>query len=203
MRRLSNAILPLCLLLSACAPDSRDAAAPATIPAAAPAPSVDAAAAPQSAEHAHQHDAATAARLERPPGGGNWPTDAPLRQGMETIHAALSAALPVFEKGDFSASEATALASAVTSQVQFLLANCKLEPEADAQLHIVIGQMMSAAEAMVADAVSADGVPKLHTAVQTYGDFFEHPGLHDHSGAPHHADGAHEHDTDAADPAGE
>jgi len=188
MRRLSLALLPLCLSLSACAPEGRDAnTSPAVAPTAVPAPAADTAAPPQPDEHAHHHDSATVAQLERPSGGGNWPTDAALRQGMQTIHVALAAALPAYEKGAFSATEATALASTVTSQVQFLLANCKLEPDADAQLHIVIGQMMSAAEAMVADAASADGVPKLHESMQLYGDYFDHPGLHEHNGAPDHA----------------
>jgi hypothetical protein len=204
MRRLSLAVLPLCLSLAACAPEDRSASTSAP-PAAPSTPVVDVATpapAPATAdEHAHHHDASAGEALQRPPGGGNWATDAALRQGMEAIHVALAAALPAFEKGELDAPAATNLASVVTSQVQFLLANCKLEPDADAQLHILIGQMMSAAEAMVADAGSVDGVPKLHEAVQLYGDYFEHPGLHDHSGAPHHADGEHAHADDAAAPA--
>lgn len=203
MRNLSMVILPLCLLLGACAPEDRDTSAPA--PAAAPVappPAPDARATAADDERAHHHDASAGMALQRPPGGGNWATDAPLRQGMETVHVALAAALPTFEKGEMTASAATTLAGVVTGQVQFLLANCKLEADADAQLHILIGQMMSAAEAMVADAASAEGVPKLHAAVQLYGDYFEHPGLHDHSGAPHHADGEHQHGDHDADPAG-
>jgi hypothetical protein len=202
MRRLSLAVLPLCLSLAACAPEDRSASTSAP-PAAPSTPVVDVAtpAPAPTDEHAHDHGASADVALQRPPGGGNWATDAPLRQGMEAIHVALAAALPTFEKGEMSASEAQALAGVVTSQVQFLLANCKLEPDADAQLHILIGQMMSAAEAMVGDAASIDGVPKLHEAVQLYGDYFEHPGLHDHSGAPHHADGEHAHADDATMPA--
>ena len=183
------AILPLCFMLSACAPESSNSSAPPAAPVAAPSPAdADAdSASPASADHAHHHDAAAGVGLDRPPGGGNWATDAPLRQGMEAIHTALAAALPAFEQGELSASEANRLAGTVTSQVQFLLANCKLEPDADAQLHIVIGQMMSAAEAMVGDPASADGVPKLHESMQLYGDYFDHPGLHEHNGAPHHA----------------
>ncbi|HWS25871.1 MAG TPA: hypothetical protein VN259_04775 [Xanthomonadales bacterium] len=191
MRRPVLAILPLCLLLSACAPDSdsNSKPAPTVAPVVAPTPEPAAKALPAADDHAHHHDAAVGVALERPPGGGNWPTDAALRQGMETIHVALAAALPTFERGELTAPAATTLAGVVSSQVQFLIANCKLEPDADAQLHILIGQMMSAAEAMLTDPAAADGVPKLHAAVQLYGDYFEHPGLHDHTGEPHHADG--------------
>jgi hypothetical protein len=200
MRRLSLAVLPLCLSFAACAPEDPTASTAAP-PAAQSTPAVDVAAPAPAEEHAHDHGASADMALQRPPSGGNWATDAPLRQGMEAIHVALVAALPTFEKGEMSAAEAQALAGVVTSQVQFLLANCRLEPDADAQLHILIGQMMSAAEAMVADAASVDGVPKLHEAVQLYGDYFEHPGLHDHSGAPHHADGEHAHADHATTPA--
>lgn len=191
MRNWSMIILPLCLLLGACAPEDRDTSAPAS--AAAPVTHAPPAAEVLTSadEHAHHHDASAGMALQRPPGGGRWATDAPLRQGMETIHAALEVAIPTFEKGEMTDSAATKLAAVVTGQVQFLVANCQLEPDADAQLHILIGQMLSAAEAMAADAGSAEGVPQLHAAVQLYGDYFEHPGLHDHS-APHHAD----HETD-------
>ncbi len=190
MRRPVLAILPLCLMLSACAPDSESnsKSAPAVAPVAASAPVVVAPASSAADDHAHHHDAAVAVALERPPGGGNWATDAPLRQGMEAIHVALTAALPTFEKGEMTAPAATTLAGVVSGQVQFLIANCKLEPDADAQLHILIGQMMSAAEAMLDDAASVDGVPKLHAAVQLYGEYFQHPGLHEHTGESHHAE---------------
>lgn len=179
------AILPLCFMLSSCAPEGSNSSAPPAATVAAPPPAAADAASPPSADHAHHHDAAAGVGLDRPPGGGKWATDAPLRQGMEAIHTGLAAALPAFEKGAFTSAEAAALAGTVTSQVQFLLANCKLEPDADAQLHIVIGQMMSAVEAMVGDPASAAGVPRLHESVQLYGDYFEHPGLHEHTGALH------------------
>lgn len=200
MRSLSIAILPLCLLLGACAPDNRDANP--SPPAAAPvAPVADAPAPAPVDEHAHHHDAGAGVALQRPPGGGNWATDAPLRQGMGRIHAAMAEALPAFEKGDLSAEVATSLANEVQSQIQFLIANCKLEPAADAQLHIVIGQMLAAADALAKEPMSGEGMPRLHAAMQLYGDHFEHPGLHDHDGAPHHADGEAAHGDHAADPA--
>ena len=184
MNRLILACLPLCLLLG-CAPDRRDA--DSASPDVGPAAAVDTPAA-QPDLHAHEHQTTVDVALARPPTGGNWPTDAALRQGMQAVHAALAQALPAFERGELTAPAANALAGVVTSQVQFLLANCKLEPQADAQLHIVIGQMMSAAEAMVGDAASVDGVPRLHQAVQLYGDYFEHPGLHEPGSQSHQAD---------------
>jgi hypothetical protein len=202
MRHPAIVIVPILLLLSACAPEHRDqgAAAPAASPVAAPAAQVTAP--PEADAHAHHHESGTGATLERPPGGGNWATDAPLRQGMQRIHAAMADALPAFERGELSTEAATAVANEVQAQVQFLVANCKLQPAADAQLHLLIGQMLAAADALAKDPFSSDGMPRLHQAVQLYGDHFDHPGLHDHGGEPHHADGGHAHDADGAEPVG-
>ena len=201
MRRIAIAILPLCLLLGACAPEDRAASAPA--PAVVPiAPAPDAATTAAADEHEHHRGASANATLERPPGGGKWATDAPLRQGMERIHGAMADALPAFEKGELAPNTAIALAVEVRDQVQYLIANCKLEPAADAQLHIVIGQMLAAADALSKEPMSTEGMPRLHDAMQLYGDYFEHPGLHEHGGDAHHADGAHSHAEHAADPKG-
>lgn len=200
--RFATMSLSLCLLLSACTSKEGDELAPVPVADATPAAvAAVSGSAPSATDHAHQHDADAAFVLERPPGGGNWPTDAALRQGMETIHDAMEAVLPSFEKGEFTAPEAMALASTVTEQIQFLLANCILEPSADAQLHRVIGQMMAAAEAMVTDASSADGVPKLHEAVLMYGEYFEHPGLNPPVVAAQQADAGHAEEAAATPPA--
>jgi hypothetical protein len=180
MRRIAIALLPLCLLLIACSPEDRTVTtpSPAVAPVAPVEPATNAASTAAADEHAHQHDASASLELERPPGGGNWATDAPLRQGMARIHGAMADVLPAFEKGELAPSTAIALAAEVRDQVQYLIANCKLEPAADAQLHIVIGQMLAAADALSKEPMSKDGMPRLHEAVQLYGDYFEHPGLH-------------------------
>lgn len=166
MRSRLIVMLSLSLLIGACNAEDRAGTPPpaAVVPAAPATVALDVAPPALVDEHAHQHDAG----LERPPGGGNWATDAPLRQGMESIHGAMASALPAFEKGELSAAAATELASEVQTQVQSLIANCKLEPAADAQLHIVIGQMLAAAEALAKDPMSGEGMPRLHQTVKTY-----------------------------------
>lgn len=199
MQRITLAILPLCMMLAACAPEDRGTT-PATPAVTSIAPAAPAPTAAAAEEHAHHHGASASVALQRPPGGGNWDTDAPLRQGMERIHAVMADALPAFEKGELGSEAASSLAAEVRAQVQFLIANCKLEPAADAQLHILIGQMLAAADALSKEPMSEQGMPRLHEAVQRYGDHFEHPGLHEHSGTAHRADD--EHGADAADPSG-
>ena len=166
---LTHWIFPFCLVLTACTAERRDLLTPAT--------PADPTAQVSGAGHAHHH-AAPASTLERPAGGLRWATDEPLRQGMERVHRPLTTALPAFERGQFNASGATALAGAVRREVEFLVENCKLEPAADAQLHRVIAQMLAAASAMSQNPSASDGVPQLQSAVELYGEYFDDPGLH-------------------------
>jgi len=109
------------------------------------------------AEVAHSHgQAAEEAKLVLNQ-GKKWQTDAPLRQGMENIRA-------VVAKG----TKAEALAKAVETEVAGIVQNCKLEPAADEQLHIVIAELMAGAEAKDAERVAK--------ALNAYGEHFDHAG---------------------------
>lgn len=80
--------------------------------------------------------------------GNKWATDEPLRQGMARIRSDLEAALHDIHEGKLKAAGYKALADQVAAQIAGIVAECKLEPKADAQLHIVIAQMMEGVEAM-------------------------------------------------------
>jgi hypothetical protein len=100
--------------------------------------------------------------------GRKWPTDAPLRQGMENIRASLAKA-PSYE----------ALAVDVRGEVAGIVQGCKLEPEADAQLHVVLIHLLAAAEAMegkVDGESRAAGMLRVIGALDAYGSHFDHPG---------------------------
>jgi len=66
--------------------------------------------------------------------GKKWATDAPLRQAMDGINQAMASALPRIPRHDFGKTEYQALAKAVRDHVDYSVANCKLEPKADAML---------------------------------------------------------------------
>ena len=104
--------------------------------------------------------------------GKKWQTDAPLRQGMENIRAALA-------KEVRSIDEYEALAAKVAGEVAYMVQNCKLEPEADEQLHIVIAELMAGVEAMEGKAPGAarrEGAERVAKALSEYASFFDHPG---------------------------
>lgn len=129
------------------------------------------------AEHRHDHGAAPA-RLELND-GRKWETDAPLRQGMENIRGAMDAALHGIHGNRFSAAQYGALAKKVNGEVSGIVARCKLEPKADAQLHVVIAELIEGVEAMQGKAKPSRreaGAVKVVGALEKYAAHFEHPG---------------------------
>lgn len=107
--------------------------------------------------------------------GEKWATDTHLRAGMSKIHDRAKPAYAAYQEGDFAAAESKELASLIRAEVNTLIEKCNLAPEADAMLHIVIGEMMVAASAMERDPASEHGVPKLVAALHGYSEHFAHP----------------------------
>ena len=97
-------------------------------------------------EHAaHQHGGHQAADLQLNH-GQRWQTDAPLREGMERIRAAVAAAADRTDAtGGLDASSGKVLADEIDAAIAFMVSHCRLPPQADANLHILIGQMAEAA----------------------------------------------------------
>lgn len=127
--------------------------------------------------HDHGHGAQDT-RLELNQ-GKKWQTDEALRQGMENIRAALKANKDVFLGREQSAEKYAPFAAKVNSEVANIVKNCKLEPQADAQLHKVIGHMMSGVEAMEGKEKGVSplaGASRVGQALNEYGRYFDHPG---------------------------
>ena len=119
-----------------------------------------------STEHQHEAHAATSP-TSTPTPGKRWATDAPLREGMGRIRKSVEE-LGHFASGHLSASQANDLAAGIEKDVNFLIANCKLEPEADAALHLIIAKLLQGAQAIKTDPADAKGMELLHAAVADY-----------------------------------
>lgn len=130
---------------------------------------------PVHAQHAHEHEAHATAGLTLN-NGARWATDEPLRIGMQRIR---DAAAPAINAGlhSLSTEVAKALAGAVRGQVSYLVANCKLEPKADAVLHVLIAELLGGAEALEQDPHAEGGLPRIERALAQYPEYFEHPGF--------------------------
>ena len=128
-------------------------------------------------EHAaHRHGGHQAADLQLDH-GQRWQTDAPLREGMERIRAAVAAAADhANATGGLDASSAEKLAGQIDAGIAFMVTHCRLAPQADANLHILIGQMAEAAALAREPAGSPSALARMRAALDTYPHYFAHPG---------------------------
>ncbi|KRG39381.1 hypothetical protein ARC78_01260 [Stenotrophomonas pictorum JCM 9942] len=131
-------------------------------------------AAPASSSHAHAAASAPAPVLAE---GQRWQTDEPLRTAMGRIHAEVLKNLPAFHDARLQAADAAALADVIDSNVQYMFAHCKLAPEPDAALHVLITRMLTAGAHLRENPASAEGMPELVAAINTYQATFDHEGM--------------------------
>lgn len=110
--------------------------------------------------------------------GARWETDDALRQGMIDIRNAMAAALPRIHDGEFISAEYVELADKVDGRIEYLVENCKLTPEADEQLHVVLVEIIDGSTAMkgAGDADPRQGAVRIIQALDLYPQYFDHPG---------------------------
>ena len=131
----------------------------------------------QTAGHDHAADAPHKLSLDK---GRKWGTDQPLRDGMGQIRQLTAAQLESVHAGKMNPERYRELSSQIEQQVAGIVANCKLEPKADAMLHLVIADIGAGTDAMAGknDKLSAEkGYLKVVQAVNAYGRHFNHPGF--------------------------
>lgn len=129
---------------------------------------------------AHAHEEAGASPQLRLDHGRKWASDAPLREGMTRMRALVAPKLAAAHAGTLAAQEYAALAGKLDVEVAAIVANCKLPPQADAVLHVVLSDLMAGSSAMAGRSPGADrahGLVQVATAVNTYGRYFEHKGF--------------------------
>jgi hypothetical protein len=126
----------------------------------------------------HSHDHAQAPAALSLDAGRKWATDAPLRKAMSNVRSAMSKSLHAIDEGKFSTARYDALAKKINDEVAYMVSNCKLEPKADAQLHLIIADLLEGAEVMQGKVKAAkrhDGAVKVMGALENYGSYFDDP----------------------------
>ncbi len=128
-------------------------------------------------EHKHGHGAAEVHKLTLDH-GKKWATDEALRKGMSEIRTLVEAQHAGIHKGTLKPAEYAALGDKIEAQVGYIVQNCKLPPEADANLHLVIEEMLEGVEAMKGKEKKSPraGAGKVVAALNDYGKYFDHPG---------------------------
>lgn len=137
-----------------------------------PCPHHPAQAAPAPSSEAHAHPAATVAPQ---PAAPRWPTDAPLRRGMRDIRQAVTA-LEHVQHGHIDATQAPAFADQIQAAVNGMIANCKLAPEADAELHGLLVKFIAGANAARNGPVTLELLKPMQEALAVYPTRFDDPG---------------------------
>ncbi len=133
-------------------------------------------------EHAHAADAGLSLNAGEP-----WQTDEPLRRGMLQIRVASAMLTPAFEAAQLSQPQSAQLAEAVRQSVNTMIAQCQLPPDADANLHVILGRLLAAAAALETSPLGQDGLPAIQAALQDYGHYFAHPGWQEAPAEDEHA----------------
>ena len=127
--------------------------------------------------HGHAHDQEKPVQLTLND-GKKWATDNSLRQGMGRIRDVLNAELPAIHSGKATAEQYQALVQKVNDQLAFMVKNCKLEPKADAVLHLILADLIAGTDIMLAQhgGEAHQGVVKIVRALENYASHFDHPG---------------------------
>lgn len=123
-------------------------------------------------QHAHDPGAMKLALNK----GRKWDTDEALRKGMSAMRAEVGRALHAIHDGKLDAAGYQALARSLEGEMAQVVANCRLAPDADAQLHIVLARLTEGVDAMKTDSPREDGAVKVVDALNAYGRHFDHPG---------------------------
>lgn len=125
--------------------------------------------------HAHDEHGGGSLSLSN---GQQWETDEALRHGMLEVRVAVAMMTPAFESGQLNNAQAEQLSKAVQGSVNTMIEQCKLEPEADADLHGILAELPQGSAALEAAPLSSEGLPALQEqeALETYGQYFNHVG---------------------------
>ncbi|MBK1851868.1 hypothetical protein FE845_10995 [Marinobacter sp. 1-4A] len=122
-------------------------------------------------EHEHGHG-----EMELQLNDGNkWAVDAPLSRAMNNIGSAMHKDLDAIHSGKLENEKYSVLAKKINNEVNYMVENCNLEPEADAQLHLIIAELMEGATVMESKANARDGAVQVMGAIESYTTYFDDP----------------------------
>ena len=131
----------------------------------------------QAVDHSHDPAALHTLTLNQ---GKKWGTDEPLRAGMGRIRGLVEPQLGAAHKGKLTPAQYSELATRIETEIGGIVANCKLEPKADAMLHLLIADLGDGTSTMTGKNPKqrpALGLVKVAKTLDQYGKHFEHPGF--------------------------
>jgi hypothetical protein len=104
-----------------------------------------------------------------------YATDAALRSGMADIRSAVGM-LDHASHGHLDAAQVRSLASNIERSIGGIVANCTLDPQADAALHGIIGRLGAGVSALKERPGDAAPIAQMRDALEDYARMFDDPG---------------------------
>jgi hypothetical protein len=136
----------------------------------------------------HSHEAVPGAVAAAP--AARFATDRALRDGMEDMRAAVVGRSGAIHAGSLAPRQYRDLAGILERDVAWIVANCKLAPDADAALHGILAEIATGMAAMRRQGTEspADGAMRVGRALNAYAERFDDPGfpqvrMHAHIGS--------------------
>ena len=126
-----------------------------------------------------QHEQATTTPALKLNAGKKWATDEPLRQGLTRIRESAASTLSTLQIAKSATTPYDTLAKEIDRQVAYIVKNCKLEPQADEALHVILSDLIQSNDALQGKSEHikrSAGMVKLVGTLETYGNYFDHPG---------------------------
>lgn len=123
---------------------------------------------------AHRHEAPAATPSPAASAAPRYPADAALRTAMDRVRNAVEA----FEHarhGHMGPEQVRALADHLDAQVAKVFSECRLEPQADASLHVLLGTLLKGSRAMRQDPADFAPVAAMERALADYARLFDDP----------------------------
>lgn len=122
-------------------------------------------------EHDHNQEV-TELKLNN---GNKWAIDSSLSLAMTNIRNAVHQDLDAIHTNKLAEKKYLALAKKINTEVAYMVENCQLEPAADAQLHIIIHNLMEGAAVMENKTNARSGAVKVIGAIENYVTYFDDP----------------------------
>ena len=107
--------------------------------------------------------------------GAKWTIDEPLSRAMNNIRDVMAEEIEALHANELDGEEYIALSEQINAEVTYMIENCKLEPEADAQLHIIIHDLLGGTTAMSDQTNAKKGAITVVEALDDYSTYFDDP----------------------------
>lgn len=100
--------------------------------------------------------------------GKKWSTDKALRTNMSEIHKDLKKILEKTKSNKVAISDYQLFGKNLNDNINNIFKNCKLEPKADAQLHVIMAELLKASKELTSTSMIAKKKEAAHDILSNY-----------------------------------